>query len=1220
MSRLEWCGGVEMAAVSPVPCPVSLGSVRTGGAASRLHRFTRERNLHEAEKLLKQGVDVDCVNDLGQTPLFCVSLLGFIASAKLLLQYGADPNHRCDDRSTPVHAAVFSCDTRLLSELLEAGGDLRLHDHQGRTPRDWAEIGAQQHSSKMVAFITSCTSAMRSLSVSQWSTDRRAPTSPKSFLRSPSLLGFLRPDSDGGFKKKPSTKSPASDTVQCFGFGKLCVEKPGTPVGVLCSVPLTSDPELYQAEEEAPHSFSSGSFTRMTNCCWRGGVRVTVKELQVGNAHRHAERHAYLDLITTELGFCSRLSHPHLLQLMAVSVSNDLKQNKLVYERVHVGSLYSLLYHRRLEFPVLQVEEVLLLILQVCEALFYLHSQCLVLRSLSSHSVLLVHPAVAKITDLGFIVPSDGCPSSAPPVPVTLYNWAAPEVIRGRSCTGKADLYSISALIQELYTDSVPWGSVDPHMIKHAVCAGEALAVDPTVPQPYNDLLRIGLKPRALDRTCSLLELRHTLRSDLRELRERERRRCEVRPLLARSTQNLGRQIRACRDTDDIFPVTSSDKLHHDISFRNFLPVDEWHMSPRPPETKERHAVTQSSICDHISSIAVNLKVCQLLLKEVESSLERSQSKVMVQQVDEPDGLVGRRDRQVVVMKAVGPPLSTYMPRLMEESLTEFCSAGEESIGSSEAEENICQRDWRMREGHQKAVRFIEECDGMSQSSVMSSSQELSLNHRAEDNWTSGLSVVVGRVARGLLSCTAGALGRSSDSEEEEQRPLLDTQEDTLLEQLFKRFAAVHSDSEESTDFHTINHTFTPPTAVWELNGQHTEEEENEDGADSHYTQSPAEPSSIFYTPKLNLYNTNNTKEQLAQMSSSADDPDVTVEVCRPCTTMETTFRECWSSPDEPEHTGAESVPLSVRTTRSSHVADIADLSSISCSPAHLQEWVVHNGAPPTARSTHFPPCNSTPRNPHAHTGRSAPCREASVPPHVPPLQSLMETSPSAESLSHSESYTTARLQRTETASTRHQNTDEQTQGDSDTPSSGNPELTTATTEVRQSEEKKSQDHSHSADPSGKTERALCEEEEEQEEVMKGAVGDGCSSGVDPPEAAAPFLTTAKVEECDTGRGRCSCETAWSTKRAHSTLDEVLQDFQENPEAQRTLTEASVITDMSAGLEEEAEGKFGQSASAEREIIRDQLERKDEVMEESRCSGGDTLFLHCGAEEQTSSS
>lgn len=34
---------------------------------------------------------------------------------------------------------------------MDAGGDLRLHDDQSRTPRDWAEAGAQEDSPKVCA-------------------------------------------------------------------------------------------------------------------------------------------------------------------------------------------------------------------------------------------------------------------------------------------------------------------------------------------------------------------------------------------------------------------------------------------------------------------------------------------------------------------------------------------------------------------------------------------------------------------------------------------------------------------------------------------------------------------------------------------------------------------------------------------------------------------------------------------------------------------------------------------------------------------------------------------------------------------------------------------------------------------------------------------------------------------------------------------------------------
>ncbi|KAL2094310.1 hypothetical protein ACEWY4_009029 [Coilia grayii] len=512
-----------MAAALSLPCPVRLGVVRQAGAQAELHHCTLERNVTKMEKLLKKGVDVDCVNDLGQTALFCACLLGLSNSADVLLHHGANPNHRCADLSTPVHAAVFSCDARLLSMLLDAGGDLRLHDARGHQPQHWATAGAQPNANKMLEFLKSCMSQMQS--VVQQRLPGEMPCSPpssKMLLRPPSLKHLLRLGaSDMILSKKSNSKTGPWGSVQCFGFGKVCAERRGRLLGLQACVPLVSDLELTHTQDEPPTTFTLGDYTNMSNLSWRG-CRVTVKDLlpQSCSDARPPHTHSYRDLLQREHEYCSRLLHPHLLQQLAVALKADL-HTRLVFERVHIGPLHTLIHHKREDLPVLRVECVLGVVLQVCDALMYLHSRNLVLRSLSSHSVMLVRHTLAKLTCLGFITSVDGSVCSCgppPPLPPVLYNWASPEVVTQQLCTDKADIYSVCALIQEIYTDALPWG----HVCVKEICAqlegGRALPPHPSLPPTFYDLLQHGLQPHPAQRTLTLQQLRYTLTSHTKEV------------------------------------------------------------------------------------------------------------------------------------------------------------------------------------------------------------------------------------------------------------------------------------------------------------------------------------------------------------------------------------------------------------------------------------------------------------------------------------------------------------------------------------------------------------------------------------------------------------------------------------------------------------------------------------------------------------------------------
>nr|XP_040037794.1 uncharacterized protein LOC120822294 isoform X3 [Gasterosteus aculeatus aculeatus] len=335
----------------------------------------------------------------------------------------------------------------------------------------------------MQDFLEGCMSSMQQLCLSPAVTTRSPSHKSPSILSNPAtLMDRMKPRGIGQqFNKRTNSKS-SSTVACCLGFGKVCVNKLCHAVSVPASIPLISDSDLTRYDDEPLFSFSCGSLTSMTN----------------------------------------QLFHPQLLQLMAVSLSDDLQRTSLLFEPVDVGTLHNLLHNRRAEFPVLQNRWLLSVLLQVCEGLQYVHSGGLVLRALSSHSVVLTKLAVAKLTGLGFMVPSSQSTNVDPPLhidlPPSLHRWAAPEVIKQRPCAMQADMYSLCAVIQELYTDSEPWGTADLDRIKQMIDAGRALAADSSIPQPYYDVVLRGLQHHPQDRTCSLQGLCATLQQDLKRI------------------------------------------------------------------------------------------------------------------------------------------------------------------------------------------------------------------------------------------------------------------------------------------------------------------------------------------------------------------------------------------------------------------------------------------------------------------------------------------------------------------------------------------------------------------------------------------------------------------------------------------------------------------------------------------------------------------------------
>ncbi|NXM27817.1 TEX14 kinase, partial [Oxyruncus cristatus] len=516
----------------PFPCPVELGSIKGDSLEAELHDYVREGNYVKVKKLLKKGVLVDAVNSMGQTCLFTAALLGLSKIVGVLLDYGSDANHRCFDGSTPVHAAAFSGNQWILSKLLDEGGDLRAHDKYGRTPQHWALSARKECSAQTLEFIQQCTLHMQAAIQNLPSDLLRKVGSSKALISSPSRFGGLvQGNVDGALGRLLKGEANIAKNIYSFGFGKLLLIPFGYALsqfylagnghlGYLASLPIIGEKDVVQADDEPAFSYHVGPFMIMTNLMW-GGSRVTVKELDFQPPHQ-SWKLRLADLLLAEQEHSSKLRHPHLLQLMSVCLSSDLGKTRLVYERVHFGSLYSILHERHAEFPVLRMETILHVLLQVSDALRFLHSRGFIHRSLSSHAIQMVSPGEAKLCNLEYMVQSKDSGEHSDltriPVPVQLYRWCSPEVILERAVTVKSDVYSFCAVLQEALTESPPWKGFEDSVIKQLIISGEQLQADVRLPMLHYDVVKSGLEPKQRNRSMKLQDIQYILKNDLKDL------------------------------------------------------------------------------------------------------------------------------------------------------------------------------------------------------------------------------------------------------------------------------------------------------------------------------------------------------------------------------------------------------------------------------------------------------------------------------------------------------------------------------------------------------------------------------------------------------------------------------------------------------------------------------------------------------------------------------
>ena len=100
-----------------------------------LHRATMHNSLALAELLISSGAEVNAKNKWGQMPLHLAAIHNSLALAQLLISSGAEVNN---GGFTPLHYAAFQNSLEVAQLLISSGADLEAKDDRGRTPLYWA--------------------------------------------------------------------------------------------------------------------------------------------------------------------------------------------------------------------------------------------------------------------------------------------------------------------------------------------------------------------------------------------------------------------------------------------------------------------------------------------------------------------------------------------------------------------------------------------------------------------------------------------------------------------------------------------------------------------------------------------------------------------------------------------------------------------------------------------------------------------------------------------------------------------------------------------------------------------------------------------------------------------------------------------------------------------------------------------------------------------------
>jgi serine/threonine-protein kinase len=174
---------------------------------------------------------------------------------------------------------------------------------------------------------------------------------------------------------------------------------------------------------------------------------VAVKVLGEPLAHDEA----FVERFRREARTAAQLSHPNVVQVFDTGEEDG--RIFIVMEYVE-GEGLEVLLRREGRVPPERARE---LALQVCSALHYAHGKGVVHRDVKPANLLLRTDGVLKVADFGIARPAQATQLTEAGTVLGTAAYLPPEIARGEPATERSDIYSLGAVLYELFTGRPPY-------------------------------------------------------------------------------------------------------------------------------------------------------------------------------------------------------------------------------------------------------------------------------------------------------------------------------------------------------------------------------------------------------------------------------------------------------------------------------------------------------------------------------------------------------------------------------------------------------------------------------------------------------------------------------------------------------------------------------------------------------------------------------------------